>query len=287
MNPALLNGFSVGDLTVRPLTQADLPAFDALCARYPIRFLTPRLNIDHHGMQSAAVRSWGAFNPRGEMVGLLYRLNNTMIAVDGDGSCSAIFSAAIDAQFSVAGVRGSSEVVSGIQAGLRSYTPSDWEDSYFMRLLHPPIVAPATLALARRATSEDLIKLAALYAEAGTMYRTRSNVAMKLADSRVFVVEEPPLGRRPARIASCALMNVEGREAGLIGGVFTLQAARGKGYAAACVAALSLDLQRDNKLACLFYENPIAGHVYRRMGYEECGRWAVLYLAPRQGQGPR
>ena len=53
-----------------------------------------------------------------------------------------------------------------------------------------------------------------------------------------------------------------------------------KGYAAACTALLCEDLQRDNKMPCLFYENPIAGKVYRRLGFEDASRWAVLYLAP-------
>jgi len=268
---------------VRPLTEADAEALADLCARHPLRLLTPRLNIDLYGFQGPSLRSWGAFLPNGRtMIGLLFRLNNTMIAVDGDGECSAAFSAVIDSETGVAGVRGSSEVVSGIQAGLRRYNPTDWEDSFFLRLLRAPGCPPETLALARRADMADLDKLACLYAEAGTMYRSRANVATKLAETRVFVVEEPALGRRAARIASCALLSPEGRDAGLIGGVFTLPSARGKGYAAACVSALAIDIQRDAKLPCLFYENPIAGRIYRRLGFEECGRWAVLYIAPKQ-----
>lgn len=112
------------------------------------------------------------------------------------------------------------------------------------------------------------------------MYRSRSNVAAKLAETRVFVTEEPALGKRSRRIASCALLNVEGSNAGLIGGVYTLPSARGKGYGSACTALLAADLQRDGKLPCLFYENPIAGKVYRRLGFEDASRWAVLYLSP-------
>ena len=128
----------------------------------------------------------------------------------------------------------------------------------------------------------DIEMLARLYQDAGAMYRSRANVAAKLAESRVFVVEEPALGRRPARIASCALLSPEGSDAGLIGGVYTMPAARNKGYAAACVSALAEDIQRDSKLPVLFYENPVAGSLYRRLGFEECGRWGVLYLGCSQ-----
>jgi GNAT superfamily N-acetyltransferase len=271
-----------GSEAIRPLTEADAPAFADLCAKYPLRLLTPRLNIEAYGVQSAAVQSWGVFEGTA-MVGLLMRFFNTAVVVDHDGSCAGAFARVIDRENGLAGIRGTLEAILGVQAALRRYTPTDWEDSYFLRLLHPPVCPPETLALARRATPSDLDRLAELYSGAGGMYRTRANVAAKLAETRVFVAEEPDWGRRPTRIVSCALLNVEGRDAGLIGGVYTLPSARGKGYAAACTAALSQDLQRDDKIPCLFYENPLAGRIYRRLGFEDAGRWGVLYLsAPDQ-----
>jgi GNAT superfamily N-acetyltransferase len=212
------------------------------------------------------------------MQGLMFRLNNTAIVADADGGCSALFCKLIDSELGIAGIRGSAELVSGIRMGIQRYRVAEWEDSYLMRLPIPPACAPHTIALARQASMRDLDMLAQLYQDAGGMYRSRANVAAKLAESRVFVVEEPALGRRAKRIASCALLSPEGSDAGLIGGVYTTPAARNKGYAAACVSALSLDVQRDGKLPVLFYENPVAGALYRKLGFEECGRWGVLYL---------
>lgn len=225
-------------------------------------------------------RAWGAFAGE-ELEGVLLRFGNIAIVADADGRCGTAFAAVVDADPSVAGVRGTIETCRSVQAALKRYHVTNWETSAFLRLRCPPVCPPGTMALARRTHPDDLDRLAALYAGAGPMYRDRANVAGKLAERRVFVVEEPEQGRRPARIASCALLNVEGRDAGLIGGVYTLPDARGKGYAAACTAALSLDLQRDGKLPCLFYENPVAGRVYRRLGFEEVGQWAVLYLSPQ------
>ncbi|HLJ53889.1 MAG TPA: GNAT family N-acetyltransferase [Chthonomonadaceae bacterium] len=263
---------------VRPLCDSDAPAFQELCRRMPMRTLTARLNIDAFGFRGPIVRAWGAFD-QGQLAGVLLRYGNTAVAVDADGSCARAFSRLIDSEGNLAGVRGSVEVVAGIQAMLRRYTPSDWEDSYFLTLRSPAQPSIDQLSMARRATSADIAMLTEFYSGAGTMYRSRSNVAEKLASRRVFVVEEPPLGSRPGRIASCALLNVEGRDAGLIGGVYTLPSARGKGYAAACTALLAADLQRDGKSPCLFYENPIAGKVYRRLGFVDASRWAVLYLS--------
>lgn len=270
---------------VRKLTATDTAAFARLCRSHPWRMLTPRLNIEYYGIDVPIVRSWGVFTRDGaEMAGILQRFRNTVIAADVDGECGPALAAVVDTLPGVAGMRGPVETLSSVQAALRVYRPTDWEESCFLRLMQPPICPPETLALARRAVPADLDKLAWLYGQAGTMYRSRDNVAAKLAEPRVFVVEEPATTLWPARIVSCALLNVEGRDAGLIGGVFTLPEARGKGYAAACTAAISQDLQRDGKLPCLFYENPVAGRVYRRLGFEDAGLWALLFLAAPGGR---
>ena len=281
LNPSALHIGQADGMDIRLLTAADAPAFRAMCERLPMRTLTPRLNLEAHGFQGPIVRSWGAFDSsQSDMIGLLLRYGNTAVAVDKDGGCARVFARLIDSERNIAGVRGSIEVVEGIQGLLQKYTSTDWENSHFLVLRKPIDPAYYVDSLARRATPADIEMLTILYSGAGAMYRSRTNVAAKLAENRVIVAEEPPLGKRSKRIASCALLNVEGSDAGLIGGVYTLPSARGKGYAAACTSLLAADLQRDGKMPCLFYENPIAGKVYRRLGFEDASRWAVLYLAP-------
>jgi hypothetical protein len=268
-------------LKVRLLTPDDMPTLERLYRRDPLRFLTPRMNLEVYGFGGEVVQGWGAFTPdETEIEGVLLRYSNTVIVTDIDGAAASAFAPVIDNENGVAGVRGTIETVRRVRANLRRYTANGLEQSTFMQLRIPPHCPPEILRLARRARPDDLDKLATLYSGAYTMFRTRANVAAKLAETRVFVVEEPPGARQSLRIASCALLNMEGTDAGLIGGVFTSAGARGRGYASACTAALSLDLQRDNKLPCLFYENPVAGRLYRRLGFEDAGQWAVLYLNP-------
>ena len=265
---------------LRPLHEADAPAFHALCRRDPQRFLTPRLNIETHGFSGKTMRTWGAFGrDKKTLLGVAMRFSNTFVAVDGSGECSPLFAELIDREQNIAGVRGTTETINALRPALQNYRITHRDDSTFLQLKRPPICSPQRMAFARRALPADLDKLAVLYSGAGAMYRSRVNVAAKLETNRVWVVEETTVGWRNGRIVSCALLNVEGGDAGLIGGVYTLPAARGKGYAAACTAALSRDLQRDGKTPCLFYENPIAGRVYRRMGFEYAGQWAVIYLS--------
>lgn len=264
-------------MLVRPLQREDAAAFAALSGKDPFRYLTPRLNLEVYGYECGNARAWGAFQEEGALLGVLLRYSNTLLIADGDGATAPWFAPVADAEEGVAGIRGSCEAVLRLKAHLCRYKAVGLEDSTFLCLQRAPNCSAETLRWARRAEADDLGPLADLYAGANPMYRSRANVAEKLRSNRVFVVEETSPGR-PRRIVTCALLNIESHDAGLIGGVYTQPAARGRGFAAACTAALALDLQRDGKLPCLFYENPIAGRVYRRLGFEEQAHWSLLYV---------
>ena len=275
--------FADGTL-LRLLGPGDREAFERLCARDRVRFLTVRLNVEARGLGSAELPAWGVFDADGAALrGIALRHNSTIIAADADGGCGPVFAALVDAEPGLAGARGTRATMQAIRKSLQVYRPGHWDDSICMLLDRPPDCPPERMALARPAVPADLDSLAQLYAGAGIMYRSRVNVAAKLEKrDRVLVIETPLRGGRGRRIVSCALINVEGAEAGLIGGVYTLPEMRGRGYAASCVSALCRDLQADGKTPCLFYENPVAGRLYRRLGFVEVGQWSVLYLAMRR-----
>jgi predicted GNAT family acetyltransferase len=269
-------------VALRPLKSEDFEAFRALCKRNPTRLQSVRINIEALGFQSSQMRSWGAFaSSESHLCGVLLRFINTLIAVDAEGECAPLFAQCCDAEAGLSGLRGSQETIAAIQPLLRKYAYANQEASLFMQLYAAPQCTPESMRRVRCATPRDLDRLAALYANAGVMYRTRANIAAKLHAERVCIVEEPATPLRSSRIVSCALMNAECADAGLIGGVFTLPEARGRGYAAACTAVLSRELQRDGKQPCLFYENPTAGRIYARLGFQTCDRWTLAYLAPR------
>lgn len=76
-----------------------------------------------------------------------------------------------------------------------------------------------------------------------------------------------------------------------IGNVYTPPHYRGKGYASACVAALShILLERGYEGVCLFADaaNPISNKIYHRIGYKDVGVWAMYAFEPSafaEGQG--
>ncbi len=269
-------------LTARMLGEPDRDAVEAFLRSDPLRLMTIRLNVEYYGFRSTTLRVWGAIEEGGAVHGVGLRFNNTLIIADTDGRSGAAFAQLVDADRGLVGVRGTEPTLTLMGQNLQRLAVGDREKSLYMVLRHPPACPPEVLYKARAATAADLNLLTELYSHAGHMYRSRANLESKLRMGRIFVVEEPATFNRAARFAACALLNVEGSDGGIIGGVFTLPEARGKGYAKACTAALCKDLQRDGKMPCLFYENPIAGRVYRQLGFEQVEPWGVAYLVHRR-----
>ncbi len=77
------------------------------------------------------------------------------------------------------------------------------------------------------------------------------------------------------KIASTASCVAETDKAGMIIAVGTAESEgfRRRGYATACVSFLVERLLKKGKTACIFYDNPIAGTVYKRIGFKKIGTW--------------
>ncbi len=77
-------------------------------------------------------------------------------------------------------------------------------------------------------------------------------------------------------VATAATSAANSRSA-MVVGVATLPGYRNRGYASAAVARLCRDsFAEGKKFLCLFYDNPKAGRIYRRLGFEEIGRYAMM-----------
>lgn len=76
---------------------------------------------------------------------------------------------------------------------------------------------------------------------------------------------------------SCALVSAQSNSAVLLGGVATLPEARGRGYASACVTALSHAEQAAGRAVYISPKNEQAAALYRRLGFVPCGTWGIVH----------
>lgn len=125
----------------------------------------------------------------------------------------------------------------------------------------------------RRATWDDLAGLTAFYAEAEGMSRTPAAVERPLRDRRVWIALMDGV------IVSVALTNAETDTAAMVGGVYTPPTWRGRGLSRAVCSALCAELLTEGREPLLYWDNPVAGAVYRKLGFHRVGVWRSVRMA--------
>lgn len=76
-------------------------------------------------------------------------------------------------------------------------------------------------------------------------------------------------------IISSVETSAENNYAAMIIGVCTHPDYRHKGYATQLLIKTCEELLDEGKSLCLFYDNPSAGKIYKRIGFEEIGIWSI------------
>jgi len=124
----------------------------------------------------------------------------------------------------------------------------------------------------RKGTYEDIDRLLDLrqhIAEFAGMGSTRESMekTFETNSGRTFYIEEDGI------VVSAASTTAENSMSAMVVGVCTHPEYREKGYASLCVNALCSELLKEGKTLCLFYDNPKAGSIYKRIGFKDIGIW--------------
>ena len=78
-------------------------------------------------------------------------------------------------------------------------------------------------------------------------------------------------------IVSTVATTAETTVSAMVVGVATLPTHRQKGYASKLMISLMEEyFQNRNKELCLFYNNPKAGKIYKRLGFKDIGKWVMM-----------
>ncbi|MGN7476248.1 GNAT family N-acetyltransferase [Solibacillus silvestris] len=77
-------------------------------------------------------------------------------------------------------------------------------------------------------------------------------------------------------MVSSASTTAENSQSAMIVGVGTRPGYEKKGYATHAMLKLCRDLFAEGKTVCLFYDNPAAGSIYKRIGFVDIGFWSMI-----------
>ena len=79
-------------------------------------------------------------------------------------------------------------------------------------------------------------------------------------------------------IISLTSSTAENTQSAMIVGVCTQPAYRHQGYTSTLLSKMLIDLFEEKETVCLFYDNPKAGSIYKRLGFYDIGRWTMLKI---------
>ena len=81
--------------------------------------------------------------------------------------------------------------------------------------------------------------------------------------------------REDSKIVSAVSTSAENRFSAMIVGVCTLPQYRNKGYVSTLMGKMMHDIFEEKGTVCLFYDNPAAGAIYKRIGFYDIGIWRL------------
>ena len=260
---------------LRLLAEGDEAALRTLLMRDPLYNLFMIGDLEMMGMGATELSFWGQFSPGGELAGAAMRYRANWCFYAGAGCDLRLFARLVDDYPKSHVVNGHPDLVDPVVAQLKRYTVQELHASYYCRLKLDTVL-PAPAWPTRRATAADVDALVELYATAGIMRRDADNLQRTLDGGKIVVTEAG------GRIVSAAMTLAGTTVAAMIGGVFTPEAWRNRGYASAAMTHLCTELLSESKQPCLFYDNPAAGAIYRRLGFEDIGPWNMVLLEPNE-----
>lgn len=120
---------------------------------------------------------------------------------------------------------------------------------------------------------EENIKMLASvpeFAASNVTIETRENEEKNKTGRTYFIRDE--IGTMVASASTTA----ENSHSAMIVGVCTRPGYERQGFATKCMEKLCITLLAEGKSLCLFYDNPAAGNIYKRLGFEDIGMWSML-----------
>ncbi|MGD6830635.1 GNAT family N-acetyltransferase [Sutcliffiella halmapala] len=124
-----------------------------------------------------------------------------------------------------------------------------------------------------QATLEDIHAITDFYADKEIMIEIPERLPNIMKNGSAFIVKEGN------KVVSIALAHSETSKYALIGGIYTDDDSRGKGYAFACTSALANHLYKKYKTPFLFYDVTLS-HLhsfYQELGFTLTEEYVMLY----------
>ena len=260
---------------IRVCTEADRKAIMDFISKKPAENLFLIGDIEVYGFDSDIQKVWGQFHGE-ELVAVLLRYDiNHIIYSEGKYDAEG-FAEIINTHQSRFEVSGLQQIVKQIRPYIQRSTRRDIETYYakcekFSYSIEGINYEDVTKLLAKD-YEENITMLKSIpeFQQGNFSIESRTR-AEKFKTGRTYIM------RDTERImVSSASSTAENSKSAMIVGVGTRPGYEMRGYATHIMEKLCTDLLNEGKTLCLFYHNPKAGVIYKRLGFVDIGMWTLI-----------
>lgn len=261
---------------IRKLTEQDRAEVLSLAGKEAALNLFLIADVENFGFGQEFQDLWGEFGPDRRLTAVLLRYERSYIPYAEGSFDAAGFAEIMLKDPEMAMMSGGGQLVEPFQslipfrkqkkmffAELRQIRDASGlkEDGYSVRRATPMDVEGIC-----RLT--DLIEEFEVDPESSRSSLTRT---LETGTGRTYFVEHE------GKVIATASSTAENSMSAMVVSVATHPDYRGRGLASKAVTRLCADLVNEGKSLCLFYDNPDAASIYKRIGFQDIGSWIMNY----------
>ncbi|AZB42140.1 GNAT family N-acetyltransferase [Bacillus sp. FJAT-42376] len=257
---------------IRQLSEKDHGQCFAYISKKPAENLFLIGDIEAFGYDESFQKVWGDFDEDGELKGVLlkYEVNYIPFSYgefDAEGFADIMKR---DPEWQI--LSGLEEVTAKLEPYLNRKT--DKRVLYYAKCNTLEGTGEDDSAVSvKKAEIDDAEKIIGLHKKIEEFTGSESIESkrrnMEKGVSRTYYVEADSM------MVSAASTAAENSLSAMVVGVCTVNEHKQKGYATACMLKLCGEVLDEGRELCLFYDNPAAGKIYKRIGFKDIGMWTM------------
>ena len=231
-------------------------------------------DIYQYGFNSNVQTFWATFNEQNAISGVLLRYKENYIPYFTDENYDVTPFVEILKTEHATMLSGELSRVERILAYFDNY---EKRSMYFCELkkVAPLVANTERVQLATPDDAKGILDLLALITEFTGIRQTPSELAndIKSNDTRAYLIKNDD-----DVVISSAQTTAETPTAAMVVAVATHPDYRKQGLTSQILTKMCEDLTKQNKRPCLFYDNPKAGSLYHKIGFQTIGEWVMVTL---------
>lgn len=230
-------------------------------------------DIEAYGYEQEFQKLWGEFDEKGKLIAVLLKYEDNYIPFAIESFNAEGFAEIMSNDTAFKMMSGLKDITEKIEPYLNKHLKRK-RQMYYAKCTRVSSDHHVDFSIVQQATSQAVEALVELlngipeFSES-TITVERKARGIENGTSRSFFIMEE------GKMVSTASTTAENSLSAMVVGVATLENYKKKGYATKCMLKLCSELLDEGKELCLFYDNPAAGAIYKRIGFEDIGFWMM------------